>query len=95
MGRFLLAGMLLLGIARADDCRSMKKYVGYTIVAVKTIPGSFQGCEHGKAIVFEDKTYLTCSEYGYQYSFRPDAVLLVKRSQWVMIVDGTAYEMRN
>jgi hypothetical protein len=80
-------------------------YVGWTIVAKKTIASyvdkdgnskeQFDGCDFGRRIVFEDQTYLTCQSYGYQYAYRPTAILLVQGGSWVMVVGDNAYRMRN
>lgn len=87
---------------RAAD---MGDYIGWTIAAKKTISGyvdeegeqqtSFKGCKHGRKILFTDQTYLTCTGYGYQYAYRPDAYLLVRNGAWVMLVEHDAYDMRN
>ena len=86
--------------------------VGYTIIASKTIDrwhddyekgdSSFNGCSHGRVIVFTDNTALTCTEYGYQYAYRPTAVILAKEItfqgksfyDFKMIVGEEVYDMR-
>jgi hypothetical protein len=83
-------------------------YQGYTIVGSKTIVGyieingserkeddSFDGCDFNRWIVFDDNTVLKCTGYNYQYAYRPDAILLVKHGNWVMIVEGEEYDMEN
>ncbi len=102
MKKLLLLGMLAATAAQAAD---LNRYVGYTIAAKKTIVGyvdadgkrkdTFEGCNFGRRIVFDDRTYLTCSEFGYQYSYRPDAILLVRNGSWKMVVEGSEYDMRN
>jgi hypothetical protein len=84
--------MLLLPMAAsADLADQMESYVGYTIVAVKTIAScldekgdkkdDFEGCEYARKIIFSDGTYLACSSYGYQYAFRPKALILSNGSR--------------
>ena len=79
--------------ASADLSRELlERLVGYTIVAAKTISGwydddereegAFKGCRHGRVIVFTDGTGLTCSGYGYMYSYRPTAIILGKRIEY-------------
>lgn|SRR5574340_319462 len=93
----------------ADDLGDL---VGYTIIARKTIDGwhddyeksdsSSNGCSHGRVIVFTDNTALTCAEYGYQYAYRPTAVILAKEItfqgklfyDFKMIVGDEVYDMR-
>ncbi len=94
------------GPALADTADVLSDYIGYTIVAEKTIVGwvderrekkgdSFEGCDYGRIIIFDDQTYLKCSDYGYQYSHRPDAIILVRSGRFVMIVEDDAYDMDN
>ena len=96
--------LLISASASADFVDDAKNYVGYTIVAVKTVTkwvdpssgkssDSFEGCEHGRIIVFDDNTALVCAEYGYQYAYRPDAAILSNGSSFVMVVEGDAYDM--
>lgn len=101
-----LAGFLSLFStpALSDATDTLSDYIGYTVAAKKTIVGfvnddgekedGFQGCNHGRVIIFSDNTYLECDDYGYQYAYRPDAVLLVRSGRIVMIVEDDAYDMR-
>ncbi len=78
--------------------------VGYTIIDSKTIKswydddereeGAFKGCKHGRVIVFTDNRILKCAQYGYQYAYRPTAVILSNGSQFKMVVDDEIYDMR-
>ena len=90
--------------ALADTAETLADYIGYTIAAKKTVVGwvdddgekkgdSFEGCQHGRIIIFDDRTYLKCGGYGYQYAYRPEAVLLIRSGQIVMIVEDDAYDM--
>ena len=100
--KFLLTtfvALLVMPSAYAD----ISDYVGYKVAAKKTIVGyvdedgkrddSFEGCDFGRKIIFEDNTYLTCASYSYTYSFRPDATLLVRNGSWIMLVEGERFEM--
>lgn len=87
-------------LAAAD----LSDYVGYSIIANKTVEGyvdpdgksddSFEGCEHDRKIVFTDGTYLVCATYSYSYSYRPEAVILANGTSLVMIVNNNEYRMR-
>jgi hypothetical protein len=89
----------------AAGAQNVDQYVGYRVVAKKTIVGyvdkdgtgdkSFKGCNFGRKIVFDDNTYLTCTSYGYQYAYRPEAVILVRDGSWKMLVENESYEMQN
>lgn len=91
-------------VAKADATRILAHYVGYRIVAVKTIDkwvssdkrtakSEFEGCDFGRYIVFDDGSYLRCSGYGYQYAYRPEAVILANGSRIVMLVEDEEYDM--
>ena len=102
---------LLAPLAAADLADELEDLVGYTVVASKKVEGwyedgeredSFNGCSHGRIIVFTDGTTLTCAEYGYQYAYRPTAIIFAKeyvyqgRSTYdfVMVVEDEVYDMR-
>jgi hypothetical protein len=81
------------------------QFQGYTIVGTKVIDrwmsedrregkSQFDGCNYGRVIIFTDGTYLKCSGYGYQYAYRPTALLLSNGSGFKMIVDDNVYDMR-
>jgi hypothetical protein len=101
-----LALMLVLVAqsAFAEVADVLRDYVGYRIVASKTIVGyknkdgttgdTFEGCEDGRVILFEDKKSLTCAGTGYQYAYRPIAIILSRGSSLLMIVGDDAYDMR-
>ena len=97
--------------AYADLADELENLVGYTIIASKTVErwydddekdDAFNGCSHGRVIVFTDGTTLTCAEYGYQYAYRPTAVILGKEVTYQgksfydfkMIVEDEVYDMR-
>ncbi|HAT9716230.1 TPA: hypothetical protein ACK8SK_002611 [Legionella pneumophila] len=90
-----LAFVLLFAtpIAFADLTDELEGLVGYTIVASKTISGDFEGCDYDKAIVFDDNTMLRCASYGYQYSYRPTAIILSNGANFKMIVEDELYDM--
>ena len=91
-------------VANADMADDLEDLVGYTIAESKTIAGwydedgdkgdSFEGCEHGRTIVFTDDRVLTCAQYGYQFAYRATAVILVKGSSYKMVVEDEIYDMR-
>jgi hypothetical protein len=94
----------LPAIASGSDYDTLNQYAGYYIIGTKTIAGyvdkdgkredSFQGCDWGRTIVFTDDTYAVCAGYGYQYAYRPTALLLSKDGSLVMLVEGDKYSMR-
>ena len=109
---FILVLIIVPLIAEADVADVLGRYVGYTIVASKTIAGyvdkdgtrknQFDGCNFGRTIIFDDNTSMTCSTYGYQYAFRPTAIILMKSmsiggksyGSVVMVVESDSYDMQ-
>lgn len=100
--------------AYSDLASKLERLVGYVIADSKTIKGwydesggereegSFKGCSHGRKIVFDDNKVLTCAQYGYQYAYRPTAIILAKPITYQgrtfydfkMIVEDEVYDMR-
>lgn len=110
MKRVLLVVFLLLTLAPVLASISesdLGEFEGYTILGTKTITGwrdtdgsnkggdSFEGCQYGRVIIFDSRAILKCTEYSYSYSYRPTALILVKGSSFVMVVDGNKYRMSN
>ncbi len=108
---FVIFAALVALPAHADLADELDDLVGYTITASKTIDrwydddekdDSFNGCSHGRVIVFTDNTTLTCAEYGYQYAYRPTAIILAKEISYQgklfydfkMVVEDEIYDMR-
>jgi hypothetical protein len=113
--RLVLIMSLFMGLAPRSYvvyALDLSSYVGYTIAAAKTITGykdkdgkhsdDFEGCDFDRVIVFDDGTQLVCSSYSYTYAYRPEAVILIKNTEFqgrkvasvVMIVDDDEYDMR-
>lgn len=67
----------------AQGVRELGDLVGYTIVAEEEID-DFEGCDHGQVIQFDSGRSVRCEEYGYQYDYRADAIILVR----VLTLDG-------
>lgn len=88
----------------ADITDQLSDFVGYKIIANKTIAGyqdrngkkgdDFEGCDYDRVIVFDDNKILTCTGYGYQYAYRPTAIILSNGSSFKMIVEDDVYDMR-
>jgi hypothetical protein len=109
----VIAALAISTPASADLAGKLERFVGYIIVDAKTIKGwydtdgekeegAFKGCKHGRVIVFTDNKVLTCAEYGYQYAYRPTAVILAKPItyqgntlyDYKMVVEDEVYDMR-
>ena len=95
--------LLTMFATQAAASVDLGDFVGYTIVAKKTVAGyadedgkkddSFEGCESGRIIIFDDDTYVRCQSYGYHYAYRPDAVILVNGSSAKMVVEDESYDV--
>lgn len=74
-----------------------RQLIGYTILDIKIINGTFEGCDFDKKIIFTDNTYVTCMGYGYTYSYMPEAIILGKNYKGTlflkMYVDGELYDV--
>ena len=70
----VLAGAIPSLAYMADDLGDL---TGYTIISAETIE-DFEGCDYEKPIVFESGNFVICQSYGYQYAYRPDAVVLAR-----------------
>ncbi|WP_155886520.1 hypothetical protein [Acidovorax sp. JHL-3] len=100
----LLAFLTSTTSAFADITSQLARFVGYTIIASKTVAGyqdgngkksdSFEGCEYDRVIIFDDNKILTCAGYGYQYSYRPTAIIISNGSSFKMIIESDVYDMR-
>jgi hypothetical protein len=99
--RWSLVLMLLAAPAIADtDASAMRRFGVFTITGWRDTDGTgedgaFKGCTFRRVIVLDNNKGLTCAGYGYQYAYRPDAVVLVKDGMFKMLVEGEVYDMQN
>ena len=105
MKKFLVViALFVITIAAfAGVADKLSNLIGYTIVDSKTIKGwydedereegAFKGCKNGRVVIFTDNKILKCAQYGYQYAYRPTAVILSNGSQFKMIVEDEVYDM--
>jgi hypothetical protein len=88
--------------ALALDASDFSGIEGWTIAAVTQVRDEFEGCDFDRVIRFDNGWTLTCSEYSYSYSYRPDAVIFAKtmqyrgRSYWMIkaLIDDEFYDMQ-
>ena len=90
--------------ASADLASQLREFVGYTVLEAKTIVGwrdadgksgdTFEGCSAGRIIIFDDNKAATCSGFGFQRVFRPDAVILFKQGDFKMVVEDEVYDLQ-
>lgn len=97
-------GVSALPSYAADAADVLAQLDGYTVILSATITGyrdsdgkredSFNGCSHGRVIIFDNSKVLTCTTYSYTYSYRPTAVVLSNGSSFKMVVGDEVYDMR-
>ena len=103
MRRLVASPILLVALAlstqpaSADLASDLSRLTGYVIFDDETID-DFEGCEYGKIIQFRSGGHVTCNDYGYQYSYGADAVILVRpidKATYLcaMIVEDEIYEV--
>src|SRR5262245_18909396 len=102
MRLFLAITMIVNTAASAWAECSLDQFVGYTLVARKTVAGyiqdgkrgdSFEGCEFGRIIVFDDNTGVACDTYSYSYSYRPTAYIWASKYSLKLCVGGSTYSV--
>ena len=100
----LFATLLFSFSTHAYNINDFDDFIGYTIVAKKTIEGyvdedgtrddEFNGCDYDRVIIFTDNTILTCRRYRYSYAYRPKAIILSNGYNYKMIVGSYVYDMQ-
>ena len=80
-----------------DLASELGRLTGYVVLGDETID-DFEGCDYGKIIQFRSGAHVTCSGYGYQYSYGADAVIMVRpvdkeNFHCKMIVEDDIYEV--
>jgi hypothetical protein len=101
----LFGTLFISGSAFANLADELSNLVGYTIVDSKTISGwyaegtkgkgeGFEGCDYDRVIVFSDNKTLKCAGYGYQYAYRPTAIILFDGLNFKMLVEDELYDMQ-
>lgn len=89
----LLCGMISLS-ASASDLEDLAKD-GYGVIDETSVTdNSFNGCEHGKIIAFDNGLKFKCSEYSYHYSYNPDVYILkhVQYNDYKVVIDDEEFE---
>ena len=67
----LLALSVVAFPAGAIDASDFDEVVGYTVAAVNSVKGDFEGCDFDKKIRFDNGWTLTCSSYSFRgYAYR-------------------------
>lgn len=90
-------------IAYADLADKLSRLEGYSIVKTGTVTGwqnsdgkrgdSYEGCEHGRRLFIDDSFQVTCSEYFYEYAYRPTIVILAKSGRLKMVIGNDVHDV--
>ncbi|WP_139260704.1 hypothetical protein [Duganella sacchari] len=81
--------------------RHLRKMEGYTIVAVTSVDGEFQGCDFGRVIKLLNGMSYKCSSYSYTYAYSPDAIVFAKANAYQgkslatikLLIEGEIFDM--
>lgn len=85
-----------LWLPSAAIALDLSELVGYTLIAEKTVVGriddgkyedGYEGCDYGRVLVFEDETGVECSEYNYDYAYRPEAYIFRRVASYKVVID--------
>ena len=66
----------------------------FVFKGVVKVYGNFEGCDYDKKIVFMDRTYVVCDQYGYTYSYMPTAIILSDGYDFKMCVNDRLYRIK-
>jgi len=90
--------------AHADMADKLSRLEGYSIVKTGTITGwqnsdgkrgdSFEGCEYGRRLFIDDQVQITCSDYFYEYGYRPTIVILSKSGNLKMVIGNDIHDVQ-
>lgn len=92
----LAALVVFASLPSAAIALDLSELVGYTLIAEKTVVGriddgeyedGYEGCDYGRVLVFDDKTGVECSDYNYNYAYRPDAYIFRRGASYKIVIE--------
>lgn len=54
---------------------------------------SFYGCKRGRQLILDNRYRVTCRETWYDFTFRPNIIILDNGREWEACIDGRTYEV--
>ena len=100
----LLSGLVVSVKSYARCMLDVSDYVGWQIIYEGTVTGYvdeegkevdvFDGCVYGRILIVDSIYQVTCAEYSYSYSYRPDIVLISNGISLEACIDGDMYDIR-
>lgn len=98
-----LVALLISTSASADCDVDVSDFVGWTIAFSGTVTGyvtedggveaSFEGCEYGRKLIVDEEFVVTCEDDQYDYSYRPDIVILSNGYRRMACIEDNIYEL--
>ena len=96
--------ILLASSLTATACDiDASEFVGWTIIYSGTVTGyydedgqakdEFEGCEHGRILIVDYNSVITCAEYNYSYAYQPDIIILSNGSRLKACIDDDMYDV--
>jgi hypothetical protein len=99
---FVITGFSTPAHANISE-NELEQLKGFTILGAYTVTGfrdvngkksdSFEGCEFDRRIILNDSYSVMCSEYRYQYAYRPKAIMFSDGRSLRMLVSGQLYKV--
>lgn len=90
--------------APASAAIDLSDLLGFTLTEEKTVVGyidngeyeeGYQGCSHGRILVFQDETGVMCAEYNYDYAYRPTAFIFERGHSLKIVIDDEVMDARH
>lgn len=99
----VISALTAMPSAGADLMRDLSRLEGYTIVHTGVVTGyinedgekedDFEGCEHGRKLIIDDSYVVTCNTYNYEYAYRPEIIILTKKTLAKAIIEEEVYDI--
>lgn len=102
MKKYLVPFIFFCSFAHADLADKLSRLEGYTIVKTGSVTGwqnpdgkrgdTFEGCEYGRQLFIDERLKVTCSDYFYEFGFRPTIVVLSKNGILKMVIGNDIHD---
>jgi len=96
-------GIHALSTAKRSMCEAsdLCEVVGYVVLACSNVVGEFEGADFGKSVSLDNGMIFTFTEYKYNYSYHPDAVVLARGATYQgrqltiykLVIDDETYDV--
>jgi len=83
MRHYFMATALLLTLlalpAQAIDVSDLHELVGYTLLTITDVPGTFEGADFNKVVKLSNGMVFEFEEYNYSYSYMPAVAVFARK----------------